>query len=585
MDNKITPLFNIEKSGGIFFTNVVQEGQTIWLAGYGLIELNKHSNTYKSYDLLDKEGLIFAIVKDQEKGFYLGGDFDGIIYFDKQSRSFSKRFLFSNKMNTKDNKLITSIHKDLKNQLWVGTEKGLLKFDPIKDNIERTDILFEGHPVYINNILNDRYNNLWLGTSDGIFKYNPVTKHHIRFSILDGLLQNEYNRTPYLNRKTGEFWYGGINGINIFDPDSLKENTIVPPIEFTDIKYYKDESTPGPSIKGLEYINELNLSYDDIILEFKLAALNFNITEKNQYKYRVIGFQENWVNNGTKRTITLTNLSPGKYTLQVKACNNDGYWNEKGKSIEIIIQPPFWLTWWAKMFYFISMLSALLYYTNWRSSKLKKENTILEQKVIQRTQSLEQMQKKLLHTEKMAVLGEISRGLHDDIGTTLSKINLYSFMAQQKLSKNQEQDIAKTFASIQLSAQEMIEKLKDLLWSINPQNEDIGDLFQKIEQFASSMVETKGLHLVYDITTNVKSSSLSITEKYQLYLICKEAINNAVKYSGGDTLWVKINGDEKTLKIIIKDNGLGFNKDKIGASGRGIESMQKELPASKPFYD
>jgi len=178
--------------------------------------------------------------------------------------------------------------------------------------------------------------------------------------VRDGLQSNEFNHGAYFKNKSGvspsgEMFFGGINGFNIFHPDSIKNNSHIPPIVITDFQVFNESITSGmadssnlsPLQKSITETKEIELSYIDYVFSFEFAGLDFHNPEKNKYAYMMEMFDKGWnYTDARRRYVTYTNLDPGEYVFRVKASNNDGVWNEEGTSIKITITPPFWQTWW-----------------------------------------------------------------------------------------------------------------------------------------------------------------------------------------------------------------------------------------------
>ena len=173
---------------------------------------------------------------------------------------------------------------------------------------------------------------------------------------------NEFNQNAFAKDvKTGRLLFGGINGVNIFHPDSIIENKYIPPVIFTDFLRYNTDDEEGKPIieKGISERSGITLTYKDNIITLSFSALNFNNSFKNQYRYKLDGFNENWIQLGSNRTVTFTNLSPGEYNLKVIGSNNDGLWNEQGANLSIEVLPPWWRTNIAYIFYGITFISVL----------------------------------------------------------------------------------------------------------------------------------------------------------------------------------------------------------------------------------
>ncbi|MBX7220129.1 MAG: SpoIIE family protein phosphatase [Blastocatellia bacterium] len=234
------------------------------------------------------------------------------------------------------------VYVDRSGIVWAGTDGGgLNRLDPVSGQVTAFTMK-EGLPnnvVY--GILEDRQENLWLSTNYGICKFNPKTRACRVYDVHDGLQSNEFNQGAAFQNTSGELFFGGIGGYNIFRPETITDNPYIPPVVLTNyLKFDKPvETFNGTEIAPLEYTENF--------FAFEFAALNYVVPEKNQYAYRLEGFDRDWIYCGTRRYASYTNLDPGTYVFRVKGSNNDGGWNETGISLRVVVRPAPWRTWWA----------------------------------------------------------------------------------------------------------------------------------------------------------------------------------------------------------------------------------------------
>jgi len=291
---------------------------------------------------------------------------------------------------------VFTIYEDKNEVLWIGTGGGgLNRFDRNHESFRSfsQDIGFGDDMIY--EIVEDTHNNLWLGTSNGIIKFSPKTETIRNYVKEDGLQHNVFNSGAAFRSPSGELLFGGVDGYTSFYPDSIRENLNTPEIAITTFQI----SGRGETYNARDYthtslnrIKKINLPYylNDISLEF--SSLDYVAPEKNLYKYRMAGYHEDWsYPDASRRFVTYTNLPPGRYVFTVKGSNNDQLWNEEGRSIEIIISPPFYKT----NIFRISMLllilgalSFLVFYivTRYQHEKLRVEEEMKESILDERNQ-------------------------------------------------------------------------------------------------------------------------------------------------------------------------------------------------------
>ena len=293
---------------------------------------------------------VFALCEDHEGTLWVGTFGSGLDRFDPKSATFIHYKHDDADAKSLSDDLVACLYEDYTGTLWVGTTGGLNRPDSatgtfkhyrVKDGLPN-DIVF--------GILEDVHGNLWLSTDKGLSRFDPQHQTFRNYDYNDGLQGDEFNQNAYAkDPRTGEMYFGGSNGFNVFQPDSVKDNPYVPPIVFSSFTRYNTDDKEGKPIeeKGIDAKSQITLSYKDNVANFEFAALNFYNNFKNQYAYKLEGFSDNWIQLGTERRATFTNLDAGEYTLRVKGSNNDGVWNSEGAALRLVVTPPWWRTKWA----------------------------------------------------------------------------------------------------------------------------------------------------------------------------------------------------------------------------------------------
>ncbi|HMK39419.1 MAG TPA: two-component regulator propeller domain-containing protein, partial [Bacteroidota bacterium] len=342
----------------------------IWVGTYGggLNRFDGKANAFHSYTHVDSvpgslgAGGVWALLEDHEGVLWMGTYQGGLDRFNRETETFTHFRYDPSDPGSLSNETVLCLHEDRKGDLWVGTMSGLNRFNRQKGTFQR---FFEkdGLPnSYINGILEDDRGSLWISTVKGLSRYDPGRQAFRNFDQSDGLQGNEFN-TGALARdpKTGEMYFGGMNGFNAFVPENVKDNPYVPPVVFSAFTRYNTDDKEGKPIeeKGIAAKGEIMLSYKDNVATFEFASLNYYNTFKNQYAYRLEGFNDTWIQLGPERRATFTNLDGGRYTLRVRGSNNDGVWNEQGAALRLVVMPPWWKTRWAYGAYAVIFLYAL----------------------------------------------------------------------------------------------------------------------------------------------------------------------------------------------------------------------------------
>ncbi|HEY9076146.1 MAG TPA: PAS domain S-box protein [Anaerolineaceae bacterium] len=265
--------------------------------------------------------------------------------------------------------------------VWLATEGGLNRYDPHtgifkayteKDGLRNATVL---------GLLQDKNGFLWLTTNNGLAKFDPQTETFQIYGKSDGLQGNEFNSNAFFNARNGDFYVGGVNGFSIFDPLSLRQNTLPPPVVITKFSIF---NIP----QSFNLAETIRLNYDQNFISFEFAALDYHDPRSNQYAYKLEGFDQDWVQSGMRNYASYTNLPGGEYTFRVRAANSDGVWNETGTSLKLKVTPPFWLTLPFQLGVILGVLSLAAAGYQWRIRAVRQQNTRL-QKVIDEQKRVE----------------------------------------------------------------------------------------------------------------------------------------------------------------------------------------------------
>jgi ligand-binding sensor domain-containing protein len=291
----------------------------------------------------------------------------------KYNRSTGEQERFSNVLDDTSSlpaNVVHSITQDHKGVIWIGTGGGLCWFDEIKRKFT-TFSDKNGLPnIRVAQLLVDDKNRIWMSTNKGISMLNESRTEFTNYDPGDGLQGWVFSLGSGFKTHDGYLCYGGVNGFNMFHPDSLRINNFKPPLILNRIMIFDE---PLKIDSAYADLRSLKLSYKQNFFSFEFAALNYDHPEKNQYKYQLIDFDKKVVHNGTNRIFSYTNVPHGTYTLKVTASNNDEVWNETGYEMEIVITPPFWVTWWFRTIVIIAFLAAVFAFFKLRENRIKKE--------------------------------------------------------------------------------------------------------------------------------------------------------------------------------------------------------------------
>ncbi|MCX7986601.1 MAG: response regulator, partial [Bacteroidales bacterium] len=305
---------------------------------------------------------------------------------------------------------IISICSDKLGRMWFGTYGNGLNLMLPSENAKNIRFIsyderdgLSSNVIY--GILPDKEGNLWLSTDNGLTKFNPEKKVAKCYYESDGLLNNQFYWSAYFCNEQGKMYFGGMNGLTAFYPEQIRDDPNPPQIAFTDFKIFNNSTKVGQKYFGkislpqvISEAHEIVLSYKANEFSIEFSALHYNQPAKNQYQYKLEGFDQNWNTVGANRRFAVyTNLKGGRYTFWVKASNNDGVWNQKPAKITIRIIPPFWSTWWFRGILFIFIIASIIAYNRIKLYTLERQKQKLEKLVEQRTALIEKQKQELYH--------------------------------------------------------------------------------------------------------------------------------------------------------------------------------------------
>jgi two-component system sensor histidine kinase ChiS len=351
----------------------------------GLNLYNPDKNNFTRINSIRTNGkhtddVIASMILRDDGRIWIGTIAKGLYIFDPDTR---KAEVYTSTVLPSDAPMI-AMKLDSKKNLWIGTTSGLYSIDRktgAATEYAKINTMFSS---IITAIEEDDKGNIWFSNSYGLCCFDPSTKKYVLYNTSNGIQGKQFSYEASCKDSTGHFYFGGLNGFNVFRPKDITLNTTPPNVVLTD---FTALNKPYKLPKDVSYTDEITLSYKNYFFEFDFAALDFTNPAKNSYAYKLEGFNDNWVNIENEQKVAFTNLDPGEYTLLIKAANNDGFWGQPTK-VKLIITPPFWRTTW---FYIlcIVLIGLIIYgYIKRRESQLREEKAILEKKVEERTAEL-----------------------------------------------------------------------------------------------------------------------------------------------------------------------------------------------------
>ncbi|MES2774622.1 MAG: two-component regulator propeller domain-containing protein [Bacteroidota bacterium] len=540
----------------------------IWIA-YGSAGVTKYDGKNFTH-YTQKEGL------PDDRVNKVAEDSDGNIWFANYglTKFDGKGFTWFSEQQGIDKNYISILEKYGNSGFLVGTEQGMsvINFFDTAASMDGSNLLQTPHtfhtfpiPGYLKN--SSLFASLLLTSDNQLWKADgrDLVKQDMNFFDISAPLP-----AARLNSI-------GING-NFYDfhnlSDSLKNG-----ISFTETeKFYNYPLNPA-------------LSFENNFISFNYVAIEWKAIDNIKYSYKMEGLDDSWSIPSDETKADFRNLPSGKYVFRVCAIGTAQQWG-KPFSYAFTILPPWYATWWAYTLYILGFLAALLLFSKFRTQKLKRENLVLEEKVTIRTADLKQKSQELekslqeLHNAQgqliqeensKAILKErmrVSSELHDEVGATLSGIAMYSHLTKEQIKINNISGVENSLSVMQQSSSQMVDKLNDIVWFINPDQDTLKQLVNRLEDYAISMAAIKGIKVKIQVPSEFDDLKMTGENRRNIYLFCKEAINNAVKYSDATNLELIISETDGKMQFSIKDDGKGFDEVLV-RRGNGLENMQK----------
>ena len=395
--------------------------------------------------------------------------------------------------------------------------------------------------MMIRGVVIDSLDRVWVATSAGLGYFDPAKKIWQTFNRFDGL-ETDFLDGGIFITKNNMIAVPQEDGFSFYNPSHIIIAADTPKLRITSLLVnntaYTDTILP-------EFVKQLDLPYhqNNIIIEY--AAMDWVYPAKTNYRYLIEGVpgQDTWLPNDDAR-LNLAGLQPGKYVLRVRALGSGGIWSNE-IILPITIHPPFWKTWW-----FIAAVLLLVCFAGWKL-----------------------FQYRLAQVKKLQFMrNNISRNLHDDIGSSLSNIGILNELAK----RNMEQDKEKASEYLNRAAediQHISENLGDIVWNINPMFDNINNLLIRMKRYGADMAEGKNISCEFDMPGDA-DIYLPMDKRSDFYLLYKEAINNMVKHSGAKKAMISITANTSQLDLFIRDDGKGFDET-LQKEGNGLANMRQ----------
>jgi ligand-binding sensor domain-containing protein/signal transduction histidine kinase len=554
----------------------------LWMGSFqhGVIHYSREDKTFINYTSKNSALSLsmVTVVQVAPDGRILIGTPSGFNIFDPNTTKFKVYYNDPKQKKSISSNGIHALAIDNDTSIYIGTNNGLNRFNPRTESFTHF-FKEDGLPDNaIKSLVFDQDGQLWVGTNKGVCRFDPHTKRNKIFTKSDGLQSNEFNDKSAFRSVDGRIFLGGTKGFNIIFPARLTENTNIPAIVLTNFLIFNTPVEIGtmhsPLKKHISETSEIELSYTQSVFTFHFAAMDFTVPEKNQYTYKMEGFEKNWNFVGKQRMATYTNLGAGEYTFRVLGSNNDGYWNEKGTSVKIIINPPFWETLWFRGILIVILVAGIILGFYLRTSRIRSQNQKLQQHVRERTVQLEAANKEL---EAFAY------SVSHDLRAPLRAIGSFTHILSEDYEKYLDAE-GKRICSVITSETLRMGRLIDALLTISRiSHAELNKITIDMESLARTTFEEL---IPPDQRSRIEIHIDNIPDTIGDPILIREVwmnlLSNAIKFSSKrerTSIDIGYQQDGQKITYFVRDNGVGFDPQ----YGQKLFGVFQRLHSEKEF--
>jgi len=438
--------------------------------------------------------------------------------------------------------------------LWIATSLGLWKVNTktFENELFTQKNGLPSSSIYA--ILPDKNRYFWLSTQRGICRFSPNSKNCKNYNLSDGLQENEFNTFAYAQTQQGEMLMGGINGINAFFPEQIKDYPYPANVQVTKLKINDLDYTELPDYIG--ETRQIQLRYWQNTLSFEFSILEYASPEENKCRYKLEGYDKDWLMLDNQGFVRYPQLPSGEYTLKIQAANADDSWNPDIRELKISIPPPFWKTIWFYSLVFLLIAFAIYGYFRYRIKSLEKAQK-------ERLQII-------LHTQEEE-RKRIARDMHDDLGASLSTIQLY---LSAKSADNEPSAEKKMRENTLTLIKGVIRSVRQILFNLSPKSLEENGYIAAVEELIQRIEQTEVMQFHLDVYNFPER--LPAQYEMTLYRLTQELMNNTIKYSRAKNVTLQLFYRENKIIFMYEDDGIGFDKAKNSA-GYGLKNIESRV--------
>ena len=542
----------------------------IWIGVYGkgLDYFDGRHFTHFSPDPTNPTGLRDAYVEplllDAQGVLWMASTHSGLLRFDTHSRKFATYYLDPTQPGSQAANWTVDVYSDGES-IWVAAPTGLYRFNRRTEKFTSHFTEKDGLPSNkVMAVLGDAQGNLWVSTANGISRFNLNSQKFRNYDALDGLQGNAFTEHCRARTLDGRLYFGGVHGFSAFYPDKLTDNKTPPRVVLTDFELFNKSVRVGgsgsPLQQAINVASAIVLRHDQSVISFQFAALNYDAPLQSRYAYKLDGFDRDWQHtDATRRSVTYTNLDPGRYTFRVMASNNDGVWNEQGATLKITVLPPWWKTNW-----FLAFCSVFFSGLLWIAYRLRIRrlahafNATLETRIAERTR--------------------IARDLHDTLLQSFQGL-LPLLQASINMFGSRPADALRMLEKATDHASQAITEGRDAIQGMRMSTVEKNDLALAIETVGEEIAAAQDNPAQFKVMVEGTSRELHPILRDEVYRLATEALRNSFRHAAAKNLEVEIRYDLKYFRLRVRDDGKGIGPEILRGDGReghyGLHGMRE----------
>lgn len=543
---------------------------TIWVGTItGLCKYNRANNNFDRIPVVALNTHIYDIVQDHLGLIWVATYGRGLFCYNPLSNVWKQYVNDPNNPKSISHNKVISIYIDEKKRLWLGTEGGGLCQYLYDKNCFASYDVSSGLPNNVVYKVVSDHDYLWLSTNKGLVRFNVESKAIKTFTKVDGLQGDQFNFKSGIKTRSGKIYFGGINGFNAFYPERLIENKYIPPVVISNLQLFNKNVVIGdndsPLKQSISYTDEITLNYNQSFINLEFVALSYCAPDKNQYAYKLEGFDKDWNNRGNDHKISYTNLPPGKYTLHIKGSNNDGVWNADGVKLKINILPPFWASPLALFLYVVILVGGSYFTVKSFKGKQQREKQLNLDRV---------------HAEKEIELYNAKIDFFTNIAHEIrTPLSLIKAPLDYILKKYTDKELNEYLSVMDRNTNRLMSLVNQLLdfrkaeknsYTVNFKQTNINELLQGIYESFKYSTDSKVLTFELNLPEMpliVKADVECITK------IMSNLLSNAIKHSK----------DKITLSLVVDEGNPDNYQIQVFDNGNGINSSETDK-IFQPFY-